>query len=107
MVLGQNQETHRRLAEVQGRNLTLTEQTVALRNQVQGLQSDKEVLLVARSGLEVRLNQIQNVEETLHSEINALKYLIKLTEEDRTALKGDLDAARKALADGGAVGSLT
>lgn len=106
-LLGQNQETHRRLAEVQGRNLTLTEQTVALRNQVQGLQSDKEVLLVARSRLEVRLNQIQNVEETLRSEINALKHLIKLTEEDRTALKGDLDAARKALADGGSVGSLT
>ena len=101
----QAQEIHRRLAETQGRNAALTEQTATLQNQLQELRGDKEALLAARSELQARLSQFQCLEETLRSEINTLKNLVKVMEEDRTALRRDLDMARKALADAGTVDS--
>lgn len=101
----QAQEAHRRLAQTQGRNAALTEQTAALQNQLQELRGDKEALLSARAELQARLSQFQILEDTLRSEINTLKNLVKVMEEDRTALRRDLDMARKALADAGTVDS--
>ena len=98
-LLEQNQEIHQRLAAAQGRNSALAEQLATLRGEHHAFQHDKERLLTERAETQTRLAQAQNIEKSLRSEINVLQQMIQVVEEDRTVLRRDLEAARKALAD--------
>lgn len=99
-LLIQYQEVHQRLAESQGRNAALTDQITALQADQQALRNDKDRLLAECVEGQARLLHAVSLEETLRGEINALRQTIEIVEEDRAALRLDLEAARKALVHG-------
>lgn len=97
-LLGQAHQAHERSAELNGRIAALLAQISELRSAYATLQTEKQTMVASQARLEAAASHGQKIEDSLRSEISALREVNEAIETDRRSLREDLENARQTLA---------
>src|SRR5581483_4817929 len=87
-------------AELNGRIAALLVQISELRSAYATLQMEKQTIVASQARLEAAASHGQKIEDSLRSEISALREVNEAIETDRRSLREDLEDARQTLATG-------